>query len=302
MENYHIPVLLEQSIEGLSIKPDGVYVDCTFGGGGHSKAILKNLTKGKLIAFDQDSDALKNKPKDERLLLIQGNFRYLRNYLRYHKIEKVDGILADLGVSSHHFDDVTRGFSFRFDAGLDMRMNQSSDISAEKILNDYDVPSLKSIFKNYGELNTAGRIAGFIDRFRKQQRIETVEQFKELLKPILPPKAQAKILAQVFQALRIEVNQEMEALKEMLLQTQEIIKPKGRLVVITYHSLEDRLVKNYIKNGIFEGLPEKDLYGNVSVPFAMVNRKIIIPSEAEIARNSRARSAKLRIGERIQGF
>jgi 16S rRNA (cytosine1402-N4)-methyltransferase len=299
MENYHIPVLLEQSIEGLSIKPDGTYVDCTFGGGGHSRAILNKLTTGKLIAFDQDKDAWLNKPDDNRLILVQGNFRYLRNYLRYHKAEKVDGILADLGVSSHHFDAEERGFSFRFNAGLDMRMNQSAELTAEKVLNEYSVPELKTIFKLYGELNTAGRIAGFIDRFRKQQKIETVEQFKELLSPILPPKAQSKILAQVFQALRIEVNQEMEALKEMLLQTEDVIKPGGRLVLITYHSLEDRLAKNYIKNGMFQGEPEKDLYGHVSVPFSMVNRKIIIPSQEELEQNSRARSAKLRIAQRL---
>jgi 16S rRNA (cytosine1402-N4)-methyltransferase len=274
-------------------------VDCTFGGGGHSRAILDKLTTGRLIAFDQDQDAWKNKPNDDRLILVQGNFRYLRNYLRYHNAEKVDGILADLGVSSHHFDDETRGFSFRFDTGLDMRMNQAAELTAEKVLNEYSVDELKTIFKVYGELNTGGRIAGFIDRFRKQQKIETVEQFKEILKPILPPKAQSKVLAQVFQALRIEVNQEMEALKEMLLQTALVLKPRGRLVVITYHSLEDRLVKNYIKNGMFVGEPEKDLYGHVSVPFATVNRKIIIPDEEEILRNSRARSAKLRIAERI---
>ncbi|MGD9994661.1 MAG: 16S rRNA (cytosine(1402)-N(4))-methyltransferase RsmH [Salinivirgaceae bacterium] len=299
MENYHTPVLLEQSIDGLSIKPNGIYVDCTFGGGGHSRAILDKLTTGKLIAFDQDKDAWKNKPNDDRLILVQGNFRYLRNYLRYHNAEKVDGILADLGVSSHHFDDETRGFSFRFDTGLDMRMNQSAELTAEKVLNEYSVDDLKTIFKVYGELNTGGRIAGFIDRFRKQQKIETVEQFKEILKPILPPKAQSKVLAQVFQALRIEVNQEMEALKEMLLQTSLVLNPGGRLVVITYHSLEDRLVKNYIKNGMFVGEAEKDLYGNVSVPFATVNRKIIVPDEEEILRNSRARSAKLRIAEKI---
>lgn len=299
MENYHTPVLLEQSIDGLSIKPNGTYVDCTFGGGGHSRAILDKLTTGKLIAFDQDQDAWKNKPNDDRLILVQGNFRYLRNYLRYHNAEKVDGILADLGVSSHHFDDETRGFSFRFDTGLDMRMNQAAELTAEKVLNEYSVNDLKTIFKVYGELNTGGRIAGFIDRFRKQQKIETVEQFKEILNPILPPKAQSKVLAQVFQALRIEVNQEMEALKEMLLQTSLVLNPGGRLVVITYHSLEDRLVKNYIKNGMFVGEAEKDLYGNVSVPFATVNRKIIIPDDEEILRNSRARSAKLRIAERI---
>lgn len=298
MDAYHVPVLLEQSINGLSINPNGIYVDCTFGGGGHAAAILAQLKTGKLVAFDHDTDALANKPDNENLILVQGNFRYMRNYLRYHNIHQVDGILADLGVSSHHFDAEERGFSFRFNSGLDMRMNQSATLTAEKILNEYPVDDLKNIFKNYGELNTAGRIAGFIDRERKKQRLTTVEQFKELLKPILPPKMQAKILAQVFQALRIEVNQEMEALKEILVQTEEVLKPGGRLVVITYHSLEDRLVKNYIKNGMFDGEPEKDLFGNFKVPFSLVNRKVIIPDDAEIERNNRARSAKLRIAER----
>lgn len=298
MENYHIPVLLQQSIEGLAIRPDGIYVDCTFGGGGHSQAILEKLKKGKLVAFDQDSDAIANKPKSKNLILVQGNFRFIRNYLRYHNIDQVDGILADLGVSSHHFDDENRGFSFRFNADLDMRMNQSAKLTAKQVLNTYTVDQLKSVFKVYGELSEGGRIAGFVDRFRKQQPIETVDQFKQLLDPIMPHNAQSKLLAKVFQALRIEVNQEMEALKELLLQTEQVIKPGGRLVVITYHSLEDRLVKNYIKNGMFDGEPEKDLFGNVTVPFDTVNRKIIVPDEAEIERNSRARSAKLRIAQR----
>lgn len=298
MDDYHVPVLLEQSIDGLSINPNGIYVDCTFGGGGHSEAILNRLKNGKLIAFDQDSDAIANTPTHKNLIMVQGNFRYLRNYLRYHKITAVDGILADLGVSSHHFDTEDRGFSFRFNADLDMRMNQSAELTAQKVLNEYSTEDLKFIFKTYGELKSGGRIAGFIDRFRKIQKIETIDNFKELLKPILPPRTQSKVLAQVFQALRIEVNQEMEALKEMLLQTEEVLKLGGRLVVITYHSLEDRLVKNYIKKGMFQGEPEKDLYGNFSVPFSMVNRKIIIPDEAEIERNNRARSAKLRIAER----
>ena len=299
MDEYHVPVLLEQSIDGLSIKPDGFYVDCTFGGGGHSKAILNKLKKGKLVAFDQDTDAIANKPNDKNLILVQGNFRYMQNYLRYHKIDKIDGILADLGVSSHHFDEQDRGFSFRFNADLDMRMNQTAELTAKKVLNEYGVNDLKTIFKTYGELKSGGRIAGFVDRYRKQQKIETVEQFKELLDPILPPRGQSKVLAQVFQALRIEVNQEMEALKEMLLQTEKVLKPRGRLVVITYHSLEDRLVKNYIKNGMFQGQPEKDLYGNFEVPFKLINRKVIVPDEAEITRNNRARSAKLRIAEKI---
>lgn len=299
MDDYHVPVLLEQSIDGLSINPNGIYVDCTFGGGGHSEAILQKLKNGKLIAFDQDSDAIANTPKHKNLIMVQGNFRFLRNYLRYHNITAVDGILADLGVSSHHFDTEERGFSFRFNADLDMRMNQSAELTAKKVLNEYSTEDLKFIFKTYGELKSGGRIAGFVDRYRKQQKIETIDNFKELLEPILPPRTQSKVLAQVFQALRIEVNQEMEALKEMLLQTENVIKPGGRLVVITYHSLEDRLVKNYIKKGMFQGEPEKDLYGNFSVPFSKVNRKVIIPDEAEIERNNRARSAKLRIAEKI---
>lgn len=298
MELYHTPVLLEQSIEGLAIKPQGIYVDCTFGGGGHSRAILSQLTTGKLIAFDQDSDALANQPEDNRLILVQGNFRFLRNYLKYYGYEKVDGILADLGVSSHHFDDETRGFSFRWNAALDMRMNQNAHLTAAKILNEYEGSALKSIFKWYGELNEAGRIVYYIEKYRSEKPIETVAQFKELLEPVIPPKAQSKLLAKIFQALRIEVNQEMEALKELLEQSADVINVGGRLVVITYHSLEDRLVKNYMKNGLFEGEPAKDLYGNVSVPFSVVNRKIIVPSDGEIEQNSRARSAKLRIAER----
>jgi 16S rRNA (cytosine1402-N4)-methyltransferase len=298
MEAYHTPVLLQQSIDGLNINPEGIYVDCTFGGGGHSRAILQNLTTGKLIAFDQDADALANQPADDRLILVQGNFRYLRNFLRYHKMEAVDGILADLGVSSHHFDDETRGFSFRFNGPLDMRMNQMGTLTAQKVLNEYPIPQLKSIFRLYGELNEAGRIGSLIERFRNEQPIETVEQFRALLEPIMPPRAESKILAKVFQALRIEVNQEMEALKELLVQSVPVLKKGGRLVVLTYHSLEDRLVKNYIKNGMFEGEPVKDLYGNFTVPFSLVNRKIIVPDDQEIERNSRARSAKLRIAER----
>ncbi len=299
MEAYHTPVLLEQSIEGLAIKPNGIYVDCTFGGGGHSRAILSKLTTGRLIAFDQDADALVNQPVNDRLILIQGNFRYLRNYLKYHNIDKVEGILADLGVSSHHFDDQTRGFSFRWDAALDMRMNKQGHLTAREVLNTYDAQRLRTLFRMYGELNEAGRIVHYIEKYRADKPIDTVAQFKELLEPLMPPKAQSKMLAKIFQALRIEVNQEMEALKEMLEQSVEVLKPGGRLVVITYHSLEDRLVKNYIKNGLFEGEAAKDLYGNVSVPLVSVNRKIIVPGDHEIEENSRARSAKLRIAEKL---
>lgn len=299
MTDYHIPVLLEQSVNGLSIKPDGIYVDCTYGGGGHSAAILEQLTTGKLIAFDQDADAFANKANDERLIFVQGNFRYLRNYIRYQGFDKVDGILADLGVSSHHFDAQERGFSFRFDASLDMRMNQKSTLTAAKVLNEYSADDLKKIFRLYGEIKNAGRLVHAIVNHRENSIINTINQFKAVLEPVLPVKAQAKYLAKVFQALRIEVNQEMEALKEMLEQTPDVLKKGGRLSVITYHSLEDRLVKNFIRSGMFEGEPEKDLYGRFEVPFKAVNRKIIVPDEEEIERNSRARSAKLRIAERI---
>lgn len=299
MDSYHIPVLLQQSIDGLDIKPDGIYVDCTYGGGGHSSEILSHLKNGKLVAFDQDADAIANKANDENLILVRGNFRYMRNYLRYEGFDKVDGILADLGVSSHHFDAEQRGFSFRFDAKLDMRMNQESELTAKKVINEYEVHQLKSIFRMYGEIKNVGRLVSAIDTYRKQNSIDTIAQFKEVIEPITPQKAQSKYLAKVFQAIRIEVNQEMEVLKEMLEATAQVLKPGGRLVVLTYHSLEDRLVKNFIKNGMFEGLPEKDLYGNVDVPFHAVNRKIIIPDEAELERNNRSRSAKLRIAERI---
>lgn len=299
MDNYHIPVLLHQSVDGLAINPNGTYVDVTYGGGGHSAEILSRLQNGKLIAFDQDADAIKNKADNDKLILVRGNFRFLQNYLRYHGITQIDGLLADLGVSSHHFDAEQRGFSFRFDAELDMRMNQESELTAKTVLNDYEVHQLKSIFRMYGEINNVGRLVSVIDTYRQQNKLETINQFKEVLEPIMPQKMQSKYLAKVFQAIRIEVNQEMEVLKEMLEATVKVIKPGGRLSVITYHSLEDRLVKNFIKNGMFEGQPEKDLYGNVNVPFKAVNRKIIIPDEKEIEINNRARSAKLRIAERL---
>lgn len=299
MDNYHIPVLLHQSVDGLAINPNGIYVDVTYGGGGHSAEILSRLQNGKLIAFDQDADAIANKADNDNLILVRGNFRFLQNYLRYHGFTQIDGLLADLGVSSHHFDAEQRGFSFRFDAELDMRMNQESELTAKTVLNEYEVHQLKSIFRMYGEINNVGRLVSVIDTYRQQNKFETINQFKEVLEPIMPQKMQSKYLAKVFQAIRIEVNQEMEVLKEMLEATVKVIKPGGRLSVITYHSLEDRLVKNFIRNGMFDGQPEKDLYGNVDVPFKAVNRKIIIPDEAEIERNNRARSAKLRIAERI---
>lgn len=298
MDNYHIPVLLHQSVDGLAINPNGIYVDCTYGGGGHSSEILSRLDKGRLIAFDQDSDAIANKADDHRLTLIQGNFKFMQNYLRYEGITQVDGILADLGVSSHHFDAEQRGFSFRFDAELDMRMNQESELTAKKVINEYQVHELKKMFRTYGEINNVGRLVSAIDTARATASINTINEFKEVIEPITPQKMQAKYLAKVFQAIRIEVNQEMEVLQEMLYHSVNVLKPGGRLSVITYHSLEDRLVKNFIKNGQFEGQPEKDLYGNVDVPLTAVNRKIIIPDEAEIERNNRARSAKLRIAVR----
>lgn len=299
MEAYHTPVLLQESVDGLNINPAGTYVDCTFGGGGHSREILSRLnSNGHLVAFDQDKDALANRPDDNRLTLVHGNFKYLRNYLRFEGYPMVDGILADLGVSGHHFDSQTRGFSFRFDSPLDMRMNQQADFSAQNIVNEYSVDQLASMFRMYGELDNAGRVAWLIDGYRKGNRIDTVGQLKDAIAQVTPQKAATKFLAKVFQALRIEVNHEMDALKEMLEQTSEVIKPGGKLVVITYHSLEDRLVKNYMKNGKFDGQAERDLFGNVDVPFKMENHKVIIPDSQELDENSRSRSAKLRIAEK----
>ncbi|MCK5171642.1 MAG: 16S rRNA (cytosine(1402)-N(4))-methyltransferase RsmH [Bacteroidales bacterium] len=296
---YHTPVLLKESINGLQIKPDGIYVDVTFGGGGHSREIIKHINKGKLVAFDQDDDALPNLIDDERFVFVNHNFRFLKNFLKYHKIDQVDGLLADLGVSSHHFDDPDRGFSFRFDGELDMRMNQSAKTSAKNVVNEYEEGRLAKIFWEYGELKNSRKLAKAIVDQRRNKKIETIKEFTDVLMPYLPKYAEHKFLAKVFQALRIEVNREMEFLKDMLFQTIEVIKPGGRLVVITYHSLEDRIVKNFIKNGLFEGEVEKDFFGNVEVPFKAVNRKIIVPDEDEIKENNRARSAKLRIAEKI---
>jgi len=296
---YHVPVLLRESIDGLDIKPNGIYVDLTFGGGGHSTEILKHLKKGKLYAFDQDEEALKNAIDDKRFTLICSNFKYFRNFLRYHGVVEVDGILADLGVSSHHFDSPERGFSFRFEGPLDMRMNQRSKISAKVVVNTYSADELSNVLSLYGELPNARRIATTICKQREQKQIETVEQLAELLKPMFPLNAQNKMLAQVFQAIRIEVNREMEVLKGMLLAATKSLKKEGRLVVISYHSLEDRLVKNYMRSGNFEGDVVKDFYGNVSSPYEQINRKVIIPSDEEIKINSRARSAKLRIGKKL---
>ena len=296
---YHTPVLLKESIDGLQIKPQGIYVDVTFGGGGHSHEILKKINKGKLVAFDQDDDALQNLIDDERFVFVNHNFRFLKNFLKYHGFEKVDGILADLGVSSHHFDQPERGFSFRYDGELDMRMNRSAEVSAKDIINQYPEQELAKIFWEYGELKISRKLAKAIVNNRTDKEINTIKSFTDLLMPFIPKHAEHKFLAKIFQALRIEVNREMDFLKEMLLQTAEVIKPGGRLVVITYHSLEDRLVKNFIKNGKFEGEAEKDLYGRTDVPFKAINRKVITPDEEEIAENNRARSAKLRIAEKL---
>ena len=296
--DYHNPVLLTETVGGLRIDPNGVYVDVTFGGGGHSKEILKHLgPSGKLFAFDQDEDALANAIDDERFTLINENFRFIKRFLRFYNIKQVDGILADLGVSSHQFDVAERGFSTRFDAELDMRMSKKNDLSAFKIVNKYDEANLKRIFLDYGELKNALAIARVIIEAREIETIRNTEQLKTVLARFLPSYKSHKILAQMYQAIRIEVNQEMEVLKEFLEQSLEILKPNGRLSVLSYHSLEDRLVKRYMKNGMFEGEPEKDFYGNFSVPFATIG-KLIVPSNEEIKINNRARSAKLRIAEK----
>jgi len=295
---YHNPVLLKTSVEGLTIKPDGVYVDVTFGGGGHSKEILSQLgPNGKLFAFDQDEDALANALPDERFKLINENFRNIKRYLRFYGVKEVDGILADLGVSSHQFDVAERGFSTRFDAELDMRMSQKGELNAFMVVNEYDEATLKKVFAEFGELSNAGAIANTIINARKDIPIKNTEQLKQVLSKFLPAHKSHKILAQIYQAIRIEVNQEMEVLKEFLEQSLDILKPGGRLSVISYHSLEDRLVKRFMKNGMFEGEPERDFFGNYSVPFKSIG-KLIIPDNAEIKINNRARSAKLRIAEK----
>ncbi|WP_412464597.1 16S rRNA (cytosine(1402)-N(4))-methyltransferase RsmH [Flavobacterium mekongense] len=295
---YHNPVLLHETVDGLNIKPDGIYVDVTFGGGGHSKEILRRLgPNGKLFGFDQDEDAWENALPDERFALIQENFRYIKRFLRFHGIKSVDGILADLGVSSHQFDVPERGFSTRFDADLDMRMSKRNELDAYKVINEYDENNLKRVFLDYGELKVAPALARTIVDAREKKDIKTTEELKTVLAKYLPEKVKNKVLAQIYQAIRIEVNQEMEVLKEFLEQSLEILKPGGRLSVISYHSLEDRLVKRFMKNGLFEGEPERDFFGNFSVPFKLVG-KLIVPTEAEIKINNRARSAKLRIAEK----
>jgi 16S rRNA (cytosine1402-N4)-methyltransferase len=295
---YHNPVLLQASVDGLNIKPDGVYVDVTFGGGGHSKEILSRLgPDGKLFAFDQDEDALANALPDGRFTLINENFRFIKRFLRFYGLKSVDGILADLGVSSHQFDVPERGFSTRFDAELDMRMSQKNDLNAYKVVNEYDEANLKRVFLDYGELKNAPVLARTIVDAREVQTIKTTDELKEVLAKHLPDRVRNKILAQIYQAIRIEVNQEMDVLKEFLEQSLEVLKPEGRLSVISYHSLEDRLVKRFMKNGMFEGEPERDFFGNFSVPFKTIG-KLIVPDKEEIKLNNRARSAKLRIAEK----
>lgn len=297
---YHIPALLDESVDGLNIRPHGVYVDATFGGGGHTREILRRLGKeGRLIAFDQDKDAAANAPDDPRFMFVRGNFRFLRNFLRYHQVDAVDGLLADLGVSSHHFDDSGRGFSFRFEGDLDMRMNRAAGITAADILNDYPAEKLSDLFFRYGELRNARGIAAAIASFRQERKIKTTGDFLAVLEPFTRRDREKKMLAQAFQALRIEVNGEMDALAEMLEQALQLLKPGGRLSIISYHSLEDRLVKNYFRTGNFEGKQVKDFYGNVETPFKVINRKVIVPTEEEQRENPRSRSAKLRVAEKI---
>jgi 16S rRNA (cytosine1402-N4)-methyltransferase len=292
---YHNPVLLKESIDGLNINPGGVYVDVTFGGGGHSREILSRLSEhGKLYAFDQDEDAQRNVIDDPRFTLIPQNFRFIKRYLRFYGIKKVDGILADLGVSSHQFDEAGRGFSTRFDADLDMRMNQSGALSAFEVINKYEEEKLANVLFNYSELRNAKDIARRIVEKRAEEKIKTSFQLKEVLAAFVPKSQEHKVLAQIFQGIRIEVNQEIEALKEFLLQVPELLNEGGRLSVLSYHSLEDRLVKRYIRSGLFEGEPVKDYYGNVTVPLKKVGQ-MVVPSFQEIKKNSRARSAKLRI-------
>ena len=299
MSEYHNPVLLSECLDGLNINPNGTYVDVTFGGGGHSRAIVSMLNEGHLYAFDQDDEALKNDFDDTRFTLINTNFRYLKSSLRMYGVKEIDGLLADLGVSSHQFDVPDRGFSTRFQADLDMRMDQRSDLNAYEVINEYDEADLRNILKFYGELKRSGTIARVICEARLNKPIATVNELKELLRPIMPAMLENKFFAQVFQAIRIEVNDELNVLKEMLMQAQEMLKIGGRLVVISYHSLEDRLVKNLIQKGNFEGELEQDFYGNKLLSFKKISRKPILPTELEIKKNNRARSAKLRVAEKI---
>ena len=300
-ETYHVPVLLQESVDGLDIKPDGIYVDVTFGGGGHSREILSRIGKnGHLYSFDQDEDAEKNILNDNRFTFVRSNFRYLRNWMRYYGVEHIDGLLADLGVSSHHFDDETRGFSFRFDAPLDMRMNKRSGMTAAEILNNYDEEQLADIFYIYGEIKNARKVASAIIKARGTKAIETTGDLMQITESLFPREREKKETAKLFQALRIEVNHEMEALKEMLYGAQDVLREGGRLSVITYHSLEDRIVKNIMRAGNAEGKVNQDFFGRTVAPFRQISNKVIVPSEEEQQRNPRSRSAKLRIAERCE--
>jgi 16S rRNA (cytosine1402-N4)-methyltransferase len=297
---YHIPVLLKQSIDGLAICPEGIYVDVTFGGGGHSREILKHLSgKGHLYSFDQDPDAEQNIVENEHFTFVRSNFRFLQNFMQYYGVKEVDGILADLGVSSHHFDDAERGFSFRFEGLLDMRMNQRAGKTAADIVNEYTEEDLAHIFYLYGELKNSRKLASILVKARAKQPIQTIGDFLNIVQPLFGREREKKELAKVFQALRIEVNQEMTALKEMLQAAISLLKPGGRLAVITYHSLEDRMVKNIMKTGNIEGKLKQDFFGRIETPFKLVNNKVIVPDDDELARNPRSRSAKLRIAEKI---
>jgi len=296
---YHVPALLDESIEGLNIRPDGIYVDVTFGGGGHSMEILKHLTTGKLIAFDQDEDAAMNAPEDKRFIFLNQNFRFLRNNLHYIGIKSFDGLIADLGVSFHQFDRPERGFSFRHDAPLDMRMNKSNPLTAAAFIQKADEQVLADVFFRYGELTNARRIAKEIISARKDHKISTTDDLLSVTGKLAPPRQENKFNARVFQALRIAVNHEIEYLREMLFQALEMLRIGGRMVIITYHSLEDRVVKNFFRTGNCNGIGEKDFYGNMETPFRIINKRVITPGDEEIARNSRARSAKLRIAEKI---
>jgi|TARA_B110000261_G_scaffold127934_1_gene143191 16S rRNA (cytosine1402-N4)-methyltransferase len=296
---YHRPVLLTETVEGLNIQPNGVYVDVTFGGGGHSREILQRLGEdGRLIAFDQDEDALQNTIDDPRFLLIHENFRYLKRFLRFHNIKEVDGILGDFGVSSHQFNVAERGFSTRFEADLDMRMNQNTAFSAYDVINKYSEEKLKNVLFQYGELRASAGMARLIVEVRKETPIISSEELKKALSRFLPTHRENKVLAQIYQAIRIEVNQELEALKEFLIQAEEVLKTGGRLSLLSYHSLEDRLVKRFMRNGLFEGEPEKDVFGKAAVPFKRIG-KFVIPTQEEIKQNNRARSAKLRVAEKL---
>ncbi len=298
MTQYHTPALLQACIDGLQIDPSGIYVDATFGGGGHSSAILRNLQSGHLFGFDQDDDALNNAPEDEKFTFVHHNFRFLKHFMRFYNVEQLNGILADLGVSFHHFDTAERGFSFRYDAKLDMRMNRRATLTAEKVINEYAPEQLIEIFKTYGELRNARKLAQVILQTRNKERIKFTGQLKEIIAPLFPRKAENKFLARFFQAIRIEVNQEIPALKSLLSDGTRLLKPGGRFAIITYHSIEDRIVKNYFKSGNMEGIIEKDFYGNPIVPFKVITRNVIVPDEKEIKNNPRSRSAKLRIAEK----